>query len=87
MEAKEKTPHPNQIKKALQVQALVEKHYEEGRQDRCKSAIWRSVVRHQFPMSQITFWRLLAIAKKHRATGTAVPKQSGTKYADRLNSI
>lgn len=49
----------NTLLKAQIVQHLVEENYEEGRQDRCKLWVWRTIVRKQIPMSQRTFYRLL----------------------------
>lgn len=71
--------HKNTIERALLVQALVDEHYEPGRQDRCKTWIWRNVVRHEYPMSLVTYYRLLSLAKKHKKTGPGRPKGSKNK--------
>ncbi len=44
---------------------IVKQHYEEGRQDRCLLWCYRNVVNKQYPMSERTFWRYMAFAKKH----------------------
>ena len=41
------------------VRRLVEDNYEAGRQDRCKSWVYRHIVRKSYPMSERTFWRYL----------------------------
>jgi hypothetical protein len=53
----------NNIEKALKVYELVEKNYEPGRQDRCRLWVYRSMIRKEYPMSERTFWRMLALAK------------------------
>ncbi|MDR2964015.1 MAG: hypothetical protein LBU90_10355 [Bacteroidales bacterium] len=64
----------NKIELAHKVKALVDAHYEEGRQDRCKSAVFRNVVRKTYPMSIVTFFRLLALAEGKRKTYTPPEK-------------
>ena len=52
-------------KKAKAVQDLVEKYYEEGRQDRSKMWILRNIVsRSDNPVSPATFFRYLKIKEK-----------------------
>ena len=53
--------HNSTRKKAKMVQQLVEAHYEEGRQDRCKRWIYRNYVQKLMPMSERTFWRYMGM--------------------------
>lgn len=54
----------NTLKKAKLVQKLTAAHYEPGRQDRCKRAVYRNVVVKVYPMSERTFFRLLSLSVK-----------------------
>ena len=56
----------NLVERALKVQAIVDAHFEEGRQDRSKKWCFERHVRKEYPMSERTFWRMLRIAKKHK---------------------
>ncbi len=49
----------NAKKRAEIVRRLVADNYEAGRQDRCKSWVYRNIVRKAYPMSERTFWRYL----------------------------
>ena len=53
----------NIIHKAMLVYNLVQRNYEQGRQDRCVSWCYRNIVIKQYPMSERTFWRYMKIAK------------------------
>jgi heat shock protein HspQ len=54
-------PTNNTILKALKIQELVCKHYEAGRQDRCKLWVFRNIVVKIYPMTERTFYRYMAI--------------------------
>lgn len=41
------------------VKEIIREHYEPGRQDRCKLAIYRTKVRPVIGISERTFWRLM----------------------------
>ncbi len=45
--------------RAREVRELVAKHYEPGRQDRCKMWVWRTIVRPRYGISAATFFRYL----------------------------
>lgn len=47
-------------KRAAQIQRIVDEHYEEGRQDRCKKWVYRTIVAKQFGISERTFFRCLS---------------------------
>lgn len=49
----------NAKKRADIVRKIVETHYEQGRQDKCKLWVFRNIVRKEFPVSERTFWRYL----------------------------
>lgn len=49
--------------KALLVREIVEKHYEPGRQDRCRRWVFRNHVVKIYPMSERTFWRYLRMTR------------------------
>jgi predicted transcriptional regulator YheO len=51
-------------KKAEIISEILAKHYERGRHDKCKSAVWRNIVRKTCPMSRRTFFRYLKRAKE-----------------------
>lgn len=51
----------NTILKAAKIQELLLKHYEPGRQDRCKLWVYRNIIYKQYPMSERTFFRYLKI--------------------------
>jgi len=69
----------NRIARALLVLAIVDEHYEPGRQDRSKTWIWRNIVRKQHPMSRVTYFRLLTLAAKHKPVVKGRPKGSKNK--------
>ncbi len=54
----------NNINKALMIAGIVEQNYEPGRQDRCRMWVYRSIIRKEYPMSERTFWRMLALARE-----------------------
>lgn len=56
----------NTINRALKVSEIVNQHFEPGRQDRCQLWVYRNYVNKVYPMSERTFWRMLAIAKAHK---------------------
>ena len=56
-------PNKNTIEKALKVQDIVQRHYEPGRQDRCKLQGFRNIVTKTYPMSESTFFRYLSVAR------------------------
>jgi hypothetical protein len=51
--------HKNTIERRRLVRELVARHYEPGRQDRCKLWVYRYHVRREYPMSERTFYRYL----------------------------
>ena len=53
--------HKSTRKKAKDVQDMVAAHYEAGRQDRCKRAIFRNYVSKAYQISEQTFWRYVAM--------------------------
>jgi hypothetical protein len=53
----------NTIRRAEIVRDLTARHYEPGRQDRCKLWVYRNVVSKQYPMSASTFFRYLSAEK------------------------
>ena len=55
------TMHKSTRKKAKDVQDMVAAHYEAGRQDRCKRAIYRNYVSKAYQISEQTFWRYVAM--------------------------
>ncbi|MDD2633957.1 MAG: hypothetical protein PHW82_00490 [Bacteroidales bacterium] len=57
----------NTINRALRVAEIVNQHYEPERQDRCKTWVYRNFVNKIYPMTERTFWRMLAIANRHEA--------------------
>ena len=56
---KRKEMNDNVKRRSEIVRRLVEDNYEPGRQDRCKSWVYRHIVRKSYPMSERTFWRYL----------------------------
>jgi hypothetical protein len=54
----------NNIAKACKVAEIVEANFEPGRQDRCRLWVYRSIIAKMYPMSERTFWRMLALAKE-----------------------
>ncbi|MCQ2195310.1 MAG: hypothetical protein MJZ28_10230 [Paludibacteraceae bacterium] len=44
------------------VKAIVDAHYEPGRQDRCKLWVYRNIVRKELGISERTFFRCLSRA-------------------------
>lgn len=59
--------------KAKLIQDLTMKHYEQGRQDRCKLWVFRHIVSKSYPMSERTFFRYL------RVDTTSLQKQDEDK--------
>ena len=55
------TMHKSTRKKAKDVQDMVAAHYEAGRQDRCKRAIYRNYVSKAYQISEQTFWRYVSM--------------------------
>ena len=53
--------HKSTRKKAKDVQDMVAAHYEAGRQDRCKRAIFRNYVSKAYQISEQTFWRYVTM--------------------------
>jgi heat shock protein HspQ len=51
----------NMQTRAKIVQDMVAKHYEPGRQDKCKLWVFRNVIIKIYPMSERTFFRYLAM--------------------------
>jgi hypothetical protein len=56
--------HDHTAEKAKTVIKLVDAYYEEGNQQRCKTAAYRAVVHKQQPMSRRTFFRYLKRARE-----------------------
>jgi hypothetical protein len=52
---------PSTIHRAIGVQQLVGKHYEPGRQDRCKLWVYRHYVYPQYHIGERTFFSYLAM--------------------------
>ena len=50
--------------RARKVREIVSQNYEEGRQDRCKSWVFRTIIKKQFGISERTFFRYLGIKPK-----------------------
>lgn len=59
---------PNTLAKALKVRAIVEEHYEPGRQDRNRRWVFRNHVLKTYPMSERTFWRYMGLTRCCRHT-------------------
>lgn len=53
-----------QLAKAKLICDIVEKHYEAGRQDRCKRWVYINHVMKIYPMSERTFFRFLKLGGK-----------------------
>ena len=53
--------HKSTINRAEAVKAIVEEHYEPGRQDRSKLWVYRHFIRPQFAISQRTFFYYLSL--------------------------
>ena len=53
--------HKSTRKKAKQIQELVARNYEPGRQDRCKLWVYRHHVKPAFGISKSTFFRHLKV--------------------------
>jgi len=53
--------HKSTIARALEIQRIVSEHYEPGRQDRCKSWIYRNIVKKQYAICERTFFDYLSI--------------------------
>ena len=50
---------------------MVAAHYEAGRQDRCKRAIFRNYVSKAYQISEQTFWRYVAMDVTSTSSVTA----------------
>lgn len=59
-----------QLAKAKLVCDIVDKHYEAGRQDRCKRWVYMNHVIKIYPMSERTFIRYLKIGKNMKRNDT-----------------
>lgn len=59
MAQKRQRRHESRLKQAELVRALVKENYEPGRQDRCKSWVYRTIVKPRTGISEKTFWRYL----------------------------
>lgn len=46
-------------KRIAEIRALVDEYYEPGRQDRCKTWVWRNIVYPRYGISLVTFFRYL----------------------------
>lgn len=57
------TINENTLKKALMIRAMVEAHYEPGRQDRNRRWVFRHVVLKVYPISERTFWRYMTLTR------------------------
>lgn len=57
----QKRQHNHESKKlqAELVRAIVSDKYEPGRQDRCKSAIYRNLIKPRVGICERTFWRYM----------------------------
>lgn len=53
--------HKSTIKRAEAVKAVLDQHYEPGRQDRSKVWVFRHFIRPQFAISQRTFFYYLSL--------------------------
>lgn len=51
--------HVSTIVRASQIKELVARHYEPGRQDRCKLWVYRHIVYPKYGISERTFFRML----------------------------
>ena len=47
-------------KRIEMIRAIVDEYYEPGRQGRCKSWVWRTVIYPRFGISRRTFFRYLS---------------------------
>lgn len=56
-----RTLEDNTRERAKKVRDIVAKHYEAGRQDRCKRWVYLHIVRKIYPISERTFYRYLGI--------------------------
>ena len=65
--------HKNTRKMALIVQEVVDANFESGRQDRSKEWVYRSIIKHIYPMSRRTFYRHLRRAKEKETSN--LPRQ------------
>lgn len=50
----------NLVRRARKVQRMVGEHYEEGNLRKCKSQVYRRIVKEAFPISLRTFWRYMS---------------------------
>lgn len=60
MAKKTHTIHESKSKSAERVQAILSQNYEPGRQDRCKSWVYRNMIKPNMGISEKTFWRYLS---------------------------
>jgi hypothetical protein len=58
----------NTIERAKIVSELLNKNYQEGRHDRCKSWVYKNVVYKQIPISKRTFFSYLKINAEQTKT-------------------
>lgn len=61
MAQKRQHNHESRVKQAELVRSLVRENYEPGRQDRCKSWVYRNIVKPRIGISEKTFWRYLGV--------------------------
>jgi len=61
MAQKKQHNHESRTKQAELVRELVKHNYEPGRQDRCKSWVYRNMVKPSLGISEKTFWRYLGV--------------------------
>lgn len=60
--------HKSTITRALHVYRIVQKYYEEGRHDRSMTWIYRNKICRYYDISERTFRRYVALARKHQQT-------------------
>ncbi len=66
MAQKRQHNHESRTKQAELVKALVKENYEPGRQDRCKSWVYRNIIKPRIGISEKTFWRYLGVKPQQK---------------------
>lgn len=66
MAQKRQHNHESRTKQAELVKAIVKENYEPGRQDRCKSWVYRNIIKPRIGISEKTFWRYLGVKPQQK---------------------
>lgn len=54
----------NTAARAKLLEEILAKNFEQGRQDKCKTQVWRKIIVKTYPMSRRTFFRYLERARR-----------------------